>query len=103
MAEQNMLPKRLVKLSNQETPICAACMFGKATHTPWRGKTTSLQIKLISIPGKCISFDTFKSTMKGFHCPSEGEPNESEIHGSNSIRQSLLRPFFCLHAKGPDQ
>jgi hypothetical protein len=47
MARLGEVPKRLATC---DSPMCAACEFGKATHKPWRTKATSRNVRPASAP-----------------------------------------------------
>ena len=60
-----MIPKKLSKTSKDDIPICASCLYGKATYMPWRNKHDYKHIKPERIPGECISVDSFESSTRG--------------------------------------
>jgi GAG-pre-integrase domain len=74
MAQEDILPKRL---ANSQTPKCPACLFGKATRRPWRGKTSFNQIGSrykIDKPGQCLSVDQLESPTPGLIAQVKGIP-----------------------------
>jgi len=65
MASMGMIPKRLSKTSNDNTPICASYLYGKATRKLWKNKGKYKPIKPAKVPGECVSVDSFESSTKG--------------------------------------
>ena len=67
MARQGLLPRRL---RNCRIPVCAACMYGKATKRPWRQKTPlnndTAQTNAATAPGQVVSVDQLESPTLGF-------------------------------------
>jgi Reverse transcriptase (RNA-dependent DNA polymerase) len=65
MALAGTIPRRLARCP---VPICTACLFGKATRKPWRGKHTSdgKGYKPVDKPGQVVSVDQMVSPTKGF-------------------------------------
>jgi hypothetical protein len=64
MAREGVIPQRLAKCRH---PICAACMFGKATKRPWRQKTPVNREEAYhpTRPGEIVSVDQLKSPTPG--------------------------------------
>ena len=73
MARVGTLPKRLLKC---DTPVCTACMFGKATRRPWRTKHEKNQEKPTrpTMAGQCISVDQMISPTPGLVAQMIGRP-----------------------------
>ena len=71
MAKQGIIPKRLAKC---RTPVCAACMFGKATKRPWRSKTRSNADEAFQPTklGEVVYTDQLKSSTPGFIAQNTG-------------------------------
>ena len=65
MVSMGMIPKKLSKTSKDDTPICASCLYGKATYMPWRNKHEYKHIKPAKIPAECVSVDSFECSTKG--------------------------------------
>ena len=65
MVSMGMIPNKLSKTSKDDTPICVSCLYGKATHRPWRNKHEYKPIKPAKIPGECVSVDSFECSTKG--------------------------------------
>jgi hypothetical protein len=63
MARRGEVPRRLAKC---DSPMCAACQFGKATRKPWRTKAKNRNIKAVTSPGECVSVDQLESRAVGF-------------------------------------
>jgi Reverse transcriptase (RNA-dependent DNA polymerase) len=65
MAKDGILPKRL---SHCRIPVCAACMYGKATKKPWRSKQSKHDNSstLPNAPGGIVSVDQLRSPTPGF-------------------------------------
>jgi hypothetical protein len=65
MATQGHLP---IKLAKCRIPLCQACVFGKLTRKPWRGKTKNIEVKVkeVTFPGQFVSVDQLESPMAGF-------------------------------------
>ena len=66
MAKQGLLP---VRLATCDVPMCTACLYGKATRRPWRGKVPQNKEKstpVITRPGDCVSVDQLESATPGF-------------------------------------
>jgi hypothetical protein len=65
LSEKGSIPRYLAKM--KKTPICAACMHGKATKTPWRTKSETRQApKVVTKPGECVAVDQLESSTVGF-------------------------------------
>ena len=65
LAKSGVLPKRL---ANAPTPVCSACMCGKATRRPWRDKPKSSEaqkLTKIKYSGQCVSVDMLRSPTPG--------------------------------------
>lgn len=64
MAREGVIPKRLARCRQ---PLCAACMFGKATKRPWRQKTPVNKDEAYkpTKPGEIVSVDQLKSPTPG--------------------------------------
>ena len=65
LAKSGVLPKRL---ANAPTPVCSACMYGKATRRPWRDKPKSSEaqkLTKIKYSGQCVSVDMLRSPTPG--------------------------------------
>jgi hypothetical protein len=65
MAKCKALPRQL---SGCEIPVCSPCMYAKATHRPWRSKTTKEQeeeVKPPTKPGEIVSVDQLRSPAPG--------------------------------------
>ena len=65
MASAGILPKRL---RDVDTQACAACLYGKATHRPWRTKpktTDKDKVRKASRPGQIVSVDMLVSPVPG--------------------------------------
>jgi hypothetical protein len=58
MARRGEVPR---KLQYCESPVCAACQYGKATRKPWRTKHKGRSIKIATVPGECVSVDQLES------------------------------------------
>ena len=65
MARQGTIPRRLSKC---RIPLCAACMFGKATKRPWRSKLSDNRAESFAPtrPGQVVAVDQLKSPTPGF-------------------------------------
>ena len=64
LATNGMIPKYLARL---EPPFCSACIYGKATKTPWRTKSQPTKTpRTVTRPGECIAVDQLESTVPGF-------------------------------------
>ncbi|MFM7530824.1 MAG: reverse transcriptase domain-containing protein [Nodosilinea sp.] len=65
MARNGILPARLSKC---RVPVCAACMYGKATKRPWRSKVANNRPEAYkpTRPGEVIAVDQLKSPTPGF-------------------------------------
>jgi hypothetical protein len=63
MAQRGEVPARLAKC---DSPMCAACEFGKATRKPWRTKLKSRHVQPATAPGQCVSVDQMESRDVGF-------------------------------------
>ena len=65
MANAGILPRRL---KDVPTPVCAACMYGKATRKPWRTKpkaTDKDKVRKATQPGQIVSVDMLVSPVPG--------------------------------------
>ena len=63
MAAKGILPGRL---QDCQSPICAACLYGKAHKRPKRTKKPSTYVpKAVSKPGDCVSVDVLVSSTPG--------------------------------------
>ena len=64
MARQGIIPRRLAKC---DTPICTACMYGKATRRQWRHKipASSKEPETPTKPGEVVSVDQMVSHTPG--------------------------------------
>jgi hypothetical protein len=65
MARQRIIPRKLAKCRQ---PVCAACMYGKATKRQWRHKSPHNKDESVTPtrPGQVISVDQMKSPTPGF-------------------------------------
>jgi Reverse transcriptase (RNA-dependent DNA polymerase) len=64
MAKNGVIPRRL---AHCRVPACAACMYGKATHRPWRHKRSANdRNSKPTTPGQTVSVDQLKSPTPGF-------------------------------------
>ncbi len=64
LAKRGVLPKHLAKI---DPPICSACIYGKATKTPWRTKTATRKTpRQVTKPGECVAVDQLESSTPGF-------------------------------------
>jgi hypothetical protein len=65
MAKQRIIPR---KLANCRQPVCAACMYGKATRRQWRHKSPHNKDESVTPtrPGQVVSVDQMKSPTPGF-------------------------------------
>jgi hypothetical protein len=64
LATNVMIPKYLAKL---EPPFCSACIYGKATKTPWRTKSQPNKTPCtVTRLGECIAVYQLESTVPGF-------------------------------------
>ena len=65
MARQRIIPYRL---RNCRIPVCAACMYGKATKKQWRQKapTNAKSSSTLTKPGQVVSVDQLESPTPGF-------------------------------------
>lgn len=65
MAKQRVIPR---KLANCRQPVCAACMYGKATKRQWRHKSPHNKAESVepTRPGQVVSVDQMKSPTPGF-------------------------------------
>ena len=63
MARRGEVPSRL---QHCESPMCAACQYGKATRKPWRTKRKGRSIRVATMPGECVSVDQLESRQVGF-------------------------------------
>jgi hypothetical protein len=65
MAMQGQIPRRLTRC---RVPVCAACMYGKATKRPWRSKKPNNREESFkpTKPGQVVSVDQLKSPTPGF-------------------------------------
>jgi hypothetical protein len=65
LAKSGWLPKYLAKIN--PPPVCAACIHGKMTKTPWRVKGEYTQTpRAVTRPGECVAVDQLESTTPGF-------------------------------------
>lgn len=64
MAQQGTIPRRLLHC---QVPVCAACMYGKATKRPWRTKTIKNKDEAYqpTAPGEVIAVDQMRSPTPG--------------------------------------
>ena len=68
MAKQGIIPAHR---AHTKTPVCAACLFGKATRKKWKFKTPKQKgnrIRKVTRPGECISVDMLYSPTPGALC-----------------------------------
>ena len=65
MAKRGVLPTRLARC---RVPVCAACMYGKATKKPWRSKQANNRDEAFipTKPGQVVAVDQLKSPTPGF-------------------------------------
>jgi hypothetical protein len=64
LAKEGGIPQRLAKIT---VPLCAACIHGKQTKTPWRTKEEPKKApKVATYPGECIAVDQLESRIPGF-------------------------------------
>jgi hypothetical protein len=65
LIDNGTLPRNLSKL---DPPLCSACVYGKATKTPWRtkGKPTNKTPREVKYPGECVAVDQLESSTPGF-------------------------------------
>jgi len=65
MAKRGVIPTRLARC---RVPVCAACMYGKATKRPWRTKQAANRDEAFqpTKPGQVVSVDQLKSPTPGF-------------------------------------
>jgi hypothetical protein len=65
LIENGTLPKCL---SNVDPPLCSACVYGKATKTPWHTKVKSPHKipREVKNPGECVAVDQLESTTPRF-------------------------------------
>ena len=63
MARRGEVPMRLAAC---ESPMCAACKYGKATCKPWRTKSKNRKVKVVTSPGECVLVDQMESRAVGF-------------------------------------
>jgi hypothetical protein len=65
MARQRIIPRKLAKCWQ---PVCAACMYGKATKRQWRHKSPHNNDESVTPtrPGQVVSVDQMKSPTPGF-------------------------------------
>ena len=65
MARYSIIPRRLATC---RIPVCAACMFGKATKRQWRQKSplNKDEAYVPTKPGEVVSVDQMKSPTPGF-------------------------------------
>jgi hypothetical protein len=64
LARSRLIPRYLERI---KPPICAACLHGKATKTPWRTKADPRRApRVATTPGECIVVDQLESSKPGF-------------------------------------
>jgi len=65
MARQHIIPR---KLASCWQPVCAACMYGKATKQQWHHKSPHNKAESVTPtrPGQVVSVDQMKSPTPGF-------------------------------------
>ena len=75
MALLGIIPRRLAKC---DTPLCTACLFGKATRRPWRTNAGQPSSRVIPItkPGQCVSVDQLISPTPGLIAQLRGIPTK---------------------------
>lgn len=63
MSKQERIP---IHLQYVPTPACSACMFGKATRSPWRYRPRrKWRGKIVTCPGEVVSVDQMVSPTPG--------------------------------------
>jgi len=64
MAEQGTIPKKLAKCN---VPVCASCLYAKASKRAWRSRTSNNRMDAMkpSTPGQVVSVDQLKSPTPG--------------------------------------
>jgi hypothetical protein len=64
LAKHGVIPHRLAKC---DSPICSACMYGKATRRPWRTRSLANQDEALvpTKPGQVVSVDQLASPTPG--------------------------------------
>ena len=71
MAQQGTIPKKFAKCRQ---PVCAACMYGKATKRQWRHKTPNNKDESFvpTKPGQVVYVDLLRSPTPGFIAQTTG-------------------------------
>ena len=73
MARAGILPKKLADC--RDTPLCQACLYGKATRKPWRSKPLHNKVSHVAKePGQCVSIDQLISPTPGLIAQLRGRP-----------------------------
>ena len=91
MAKCGILPKRLVGVP---TPVCAACLYGKATRKPWRDKPKlrdKHKLNKATRPGHIISVDMLVSPIPGLI---------AQMSGWITTKRYLYASVFVDHYSG---
>lgn len=80
MAQRGIIPRRLAKCP---TPVCTACLYGKATKRPWRSKVSSEEQRerfIATKPGEVVSVDMMTSPTPGFVAQMLGKLTTQRYH-----------------------
>ena len=97
MAKKGLLPAHFV---TTEMPVCASCLFGKATKRPWRTKgqcvKVSEDLKPITAPGDCISVDQMESPHPGLVAQMKGKPT-TRRHRAATVFIDHFSDFCYVH------
>ncbi len=61
MVKNGTLPRRFLRC---RLPMCASCLYGKATRKPWRSRSSNNtdESDRPTAPGQCISVDQYRPT-----------------------------------------
>ncbi len=72
MVRNGTLPRRFLRC---RLPMCASCLYGKATRKPWRSRSTNNndESDRPTAPGQCISVDQLISPTPGFIAQMSGK------------------------------
>jgi len=65
MSSMGMIPKKPSKIAKYNIPLCASCLYGRATRRPCKNKQDHKPTKPAHIPGEYVSVDSFESSTKG--------------------------------------
>jgi hypothetical protein len=81
LAKLGLLPQQLASC---RIPLCTSCLYGKAMRRPWRGKTDTKQtpLKVITVPGQCVSINQLESTTPGLIAQLKGIPTMKQYRAA---------------------